>query len=490
MKINSGTILLLFLAIMCGIAGTYLIKKTLNKKPVVVEKAPPQRIAVPKKLTVPMASRILEAGQRIALDDIALVRLTRKELDDYGIKTAFMTNPEQIIGKTLKLSMKRGGTFDTKNFYPIGRGPGISRRIPVGKRAVTLSFLSTNALMGYAGSGQSVDILFHYGSQSQDGAGNTAVTSRAQPDPRAYNPAVRNPSGGNPTGMQAQRWYQNRGGNQSTLVGSQGSAGVAPEDFATKTIVQNAEILALGDQALPTNDANGIDLIDRVNVTLAVTPAEAEVLRVAEGHGELSLTLRGNDDVQTVKVARAIKLDDIIPRPKQLVSIPPPIRSMEIYQGNKFSTVQFNPANTISRRIVDTPRAYDPAAKDAYDPKGNVPWDGQPDFRPERVSQPVSYGLLNTTPKLIPLEAPNGQTMIGENVSLPQESNSEESGFAPRRSPHRRSVLSKAPAQHESMSSPEVFDPTAEPGMETHRQPQVLELSDSLIDEDFGELAK
>jgi len=64
--------------------------------------------------------------------------LTREEMKEHGIKRVFMSNPDQIIGKTVAVDLKRGSTFDTKDFYAPGTGPGIADKLQPGQRAVTI----------------------------------------------------------------------------------------------------------------------------------------------------------------------------------------------------------------------------------------------------------------------------------------------------------------------------------------------------------------
>jgi len=164
-RINSGTILTAFFAILFGLAGVYLLRGVLKPKPTV--KVPVQQVKRETRVTVPMASRKLTAGTLVSLDDVALVKMSRADMRKQGLTHAFMTSPNQIIGKTLRVDLKRGSTFDTKNFYAFGKGPGIASRLKAGQRAVTIDISAAHALLGFAGAGQTVDVLFHYG-QSRD----------------------------------------------------------------------------------------------------------------------------------------------------------------------------------------------------------------------------------------------------------------------------------------------------------------------------------
>ena len=332
-----------------------MIKKSLKNETPVVAHTPAPQIKPERRMKVPMASRALQSGHTIEMDDIALVSLTQKELQEHGIKRAFMTNPEQIMGKKLSTGMKRGETFDTQFFYPTGAGPGITNRIPEGKRAVTVSLTPTNALIGFAGPGQHVDVLFHFHD----------IVESSQSGSKPFDPSLRNPSGKDRIDQ------ANGGANYYQAVSHRDNVPIKYQS-ATRTLAQNVEILALGDNSLPTPNASGISTEQRVFVTLAVSPAEAERLRVADGHGELSLTLRGQSTTEHDEIAstRPISIEDIIPMPKPVqLRIP----QMEIYRGQKMSVVQFDPRGSISRRIIDSPNAYNPAAQNRDNPASDQP---------------------------------------------------------------------------------------------------------------------
>ena len=105
-KTSSGTILLAFIAILCGLLGTYAFRKAMRPRPVAT--APEE----PEMIVVPMASTDLPAGREVSLGDIAIVRMTREQMKKRDVRSPFMSNTSQIIGRTLKQDLKRGATFD------------------------------------------------------------------------------------------------------------------------------------------------------------------------------------------------------------------------------------------------------------------------------------------------------------------------------------------------------------------------------------------
>lgn len=287
-----------------GLVGVHFYREATRPAP--VQPQPKQVAEKPTpKLMVPMVSRTLTPGQTVSMDDVALVRLSREQMEKAGITKAFMSKPEQIIGKTVKRELRRGATFDTRDFYPTGQGPGIAHRLKPGLRAITVAMLPTNALIGFAGAGQSVDVLFHYGH------GDVSVS----------------------------------GSEGSNLIRSNRNF---PADLraATSTLIQDAEILAFNKQTNEVAETKNVPLDERVLVTLAVFPREAELLRLATGHGELSLTLRSPSDNESVPTVSPRTLDEII-------QVKNDVRQMEIFRGKQVSRLQFDRGTIIKKTITD-----------------------------------------------------------------------------------------------------------------------------------------
>ncbi len=165
-QINSGTILLAFVAIMVGLGGTYAMRVFTRK---VEEVAKPPEKAKPVLTTVPLASRDILSGTELTLDDVALFKMTPEDIKKRFPGVSFMTNPSQIIGKIALNEIKQGQPFNTQDFFPLKKGPGVVKRLQPGLRALTLVLNKTDALLGFAGPGQRVDVLFNYGTDSAAG---------------------------------------------------------------------------------------------------------------------------------------------------------------------------------------------------------------------------------------------------------------------------------------------------------------------------------
>lgn len=330
-RLNSGTIMLAFVAIMVGLSATYAFR-VYSRETVAIEQPPPKR-KKPVLTTVPLASRDIPAGTAILLDDVALYKMTAEEIKARLKSTAFMTNPTQIIGKIARSDIKRGAAFTTEAFYPTGQRPGISRRLSAGLRAVTIEITAQNALLGYATPGSSVDVLFQYGEQNGSNGKYGAQKSGKgfYPDHHDYNPPRRRDYYGNTIGG---------------AYGGGGANGDADETLqgATTTLVQDVEVLAVGSQSLPTDAASTLSLDEQVQVTLAVTPRQAELIRVAKGHGELSLALRSSDDDEQVPLVDPVTVDHIIGTEES-------VHQMEIYRGRQVTKLHFNHGRYVKQRI-------------------------------------------------------------------------------------------------------------------------------------------
>ena len=389
-RIDSGTILVAFFAILFGLVGAFLLRKSLQSRNVVQQPAPVVRSG-PTKITVPLASRNLESGTQITIDDVALFRLTRDEMKEHGIKRVFMSNPDQIIGKTVSVDLKRGATFDTKDFYAPGTGPGIASKLDPGQRAVTVEIDATSALLGFAGAGQNVDVLFHYGKDSRsvnpsgdiydmaNGINGAADFSDSwRPPHMDYNP----PQSYNGSGSNYANDYERQNRWRSGIGKKYQSA--------TVTLVQKATILALGQRVNQTNNSSRLGPVERVRVTLAVDPESAELIRVAEGHGELSLTLRGEGDEQIVDLAQPKVLSNIIDMENAILIARPEVREIEMFRGQSRSRVRFSRDRDTGKDDFQSWVVAQPAA--SLDPENNSKQGGS-----EQISEGPSDSKIDAS---------------------------------------------------------------------------------------------
>ncbi len=280
MRASAGSLLFGIFAVMFGLLGAYVVRKELHK-PVA---ATASRDDKPGTVTVPVASVTLEAGRKVTLGDIALMKMTPAQMKAQKISGTYMSNTRQIIGRVLKKEIKEGAVFDTPDFYPEGTGPSVAERLKKGYRAVTVSVEQDSAVAGFAIPGSMVDVIF-----------------RAD----------------------------------SAKDGDAKDADELPE--TTVTLIEAAEVLALNQettQVLRTDSKTPSAGSAKASVTLAVTPRQAASLRVVEGRGSLALALRNKDDDAITDDNAPRTLDDLLERSNRK-------HKMEIYRGRHLSQTTF-----------------------------------------------------------------------------------------------------------------------------------------------------
>jgi pilus assembly protein CpaB len=199
------------------------------------ELPPLPQLAVDDDIIVPVALTDLEAGRTLTINDVARVRMSRDKFakSPYAGQS-FLRVSEQIANRTLKTSMKQGDAFLAQNLYPEGMGPDLAQRLQAGYRAVTVPIANVGAVQGFARSGSIVDVLFR------------VEATEAEDRPQE-----------------------------------------------TMTLLERVEVLAIDTYTQPGQQ---VELEQDGTVTLAVTPHQAKMLKVVEGRGELSLTLRNPED--------------------------------------------------------------------------------------------------------------------------------------------------------------------------------------------------
>lgn len=233
-RITPGMMTVALFALLVGLGGAYVVRHNLVDQ----AQSPIQRVAEaqagPAGITVPVALTDLEEGRVLSINDIGIRRFANQaDYEKSGLsKTSHLTTPTQIADRTLRTTVKKGDTFSPDNLFAFGDTPGIEERLEAGYRAVTVPIGNVGVVQGFARPGSYVDVLF-----------------RAD------------------------------------------STGDRPE--VTLTLFERVQVLALNSNVLKGQASS---LGDTGNVTVAVTPHQAKVLKVVEGRGELSLVLRNPKD--------------------------------------------------------------------------------------------------------------------------------------------------------------------------------------------------
>jgi pilus assembly protein CpaB len=311
-------------AILVGLAGAYMVRQYLSR---------PEAAAVaqqaPEMITVPVAGVDLMAGRNLTINDIAIHRMTRDEFakSPYA-NEEFMTDSRQIAGRMLKSALKKGDAFLTTSLYPEGMGPGVAELLKPGQRAVTVAIENVGAVEGFARPGTLVDVLYR----------STATDN-------------------------------------------------VPE--VTMTLLDRVEVLAVGKISVPGHDVSvgATDQAGRGTVTLAVNPDQAKALKVVEGRGELTLSLRNPEDAATLS---SLGYEHHKVTLYQVLGLPEPKgpKSMDIYLGGVKSTVTFGGPAVTTNQIPAADNIRTPIAAD--------------DPRTIRSTSPVAKSKFSTTAAVRP----------------------------------------------------------------------------------------
>lgn len=227
-RLSPGTMTVAIFAILVGLGGAFVVRQHLHQPGV-----PPLPELAPSNVVVPVALTDLEPGRDLTLNDIAMRSFTPEEFAKTEFaKLAYMRQSPQIVGRTLKTSLKQGQAFLPEDLYPEGMGPDLAERLQAGYRAVTVPIENIGAVLGFARAGSFVDVLFRV-------------------EPEEDRPEV------------------------------------------TMTLLERVEVLAIDSYTTPGQQ---VQLEQDGSVTLAVTPHQAKMLKVVEGRGALTLTLRNPED--------------------------------------------------------------------------------------------------------------------------------------------------------------------------------------------------
>ncbi len=339
-RISPGTVIVGIFAVLFGLVGAYAVRNSLQTPP-------PAEPAAPVLNAVPIASLDLQPGREITMGDIAILRLSTEQIQEQGLPDGYMTNSQQIIGRTLKEPLAKGKPFFTDQLYPEGVGPTISSRLRPGFRAVTVEIANEAAVAGLAPPGSFVDVFFR-------------TTQDKTPD--------------------------------------------LPE--TTVTLLENVEVLALGPNVVPGIPAATARSFAG-NVTLAVSPEQASALKVVEGRGELMLALRGPDDEDLPTEIGPETLEGLLGVVVEPTEAP---TQTTIYRGVANQTVLFQPeASSSPVRITARPiRARSTPASDA-DPvlppttQDAPPAAAEPDpaDSPTSSLEPAPSSITQTPPQVV-----------------------------------------------------------------------------------------
>lgn len=231
-----------------------------------------------------LESRPRPQGVAVVVPTINLPPYARVRDQDVEIKylppgqvpAGALTNSSQALFRLVKSTAMAGQPLLDEQLYPVGKNPTLAEQVPAGKRAVTIAVAASNALDGILLPESLVDI---------------SLTVQ---------------------------------GDHPELAG-----------VATLTLLRRVQVLATSRDRYRTEERIGNPLR---SVTVAVTPAEANKLILAQRYGVLSVTLRSEAEGDASDLAA----DDDLVNPLDLLGLGPVRKTQsEIWRGTGVQQVNF-----------------------------------------------------------------------------------------------------------------------------------------------------
>ncbi len=138
---RSRGILMLFVAILAGLAAVYLGTRWMDS-----QTSEAGRIAV--------ANVDIELGGRVSPEMIRMAEWPRG-----SVPTGAFTEPDKLVGRVVLVSMQRGEPLTETRLAPVGTKGGLSAVVPEGKRAITVRVNDVIGVAGFALPGTYVDVM-------------------------------------------------------------------------------------------------------------------------------------------------------------------------------------------------------------------------------------------------------------------------------------------------------------------------------------------
>jgi len=306
----------------------------------------PKVAAQPKATSVILASSDLPSGRALKNSDFYTVNLTPEQLAKKKWPSLMMADGRQIVGRILRNSVSKGMPFSPDIFYPEGTEPDITEKLRPGFRAMPIE-VPVVGIPSAITPGHWVDVLF-----------------RSKPTKEETFPEV------------------------------------------TKTLVESAQVLAVGENA-----AEGVykpinAKLDNVVIMLAVTADQSRMLKVVEGHGTFSLVLcsapvepDGIAGIESTgpKNLTLAEVLDFPPAPEPIVpALPPEPTKTEVFRRGRRQVLTFTPDGT---RDLQSPAIPSPGTLPTPSPAKGTRWNGVDPIAPrDHSSDDVSKSLDDRSP--------------------------------------------------------------------------------------------
>lgn len=241
----------------------------------------PEPPAPPPMIEFPVAASTLKPGRVIQESDYFTNKIPAEQHSELPCRE-FYNNGRQLIGRIARQEIPRGAPFCLDSIYPEGTGPTVSDLLKPGFRAVSVMVELVGGVRGFAQPDTWVDVMFRRRDTSSESI---------------------------------------------------------PYEARTTTLLRGVQVLAVKDSVYPQStlpkDEHRIQ--DKYEITLAVTPRQAEVLKSLEGRGTISLTLLPAEETHQpdLSVPDEETLKSMLgyrPPPPAVAPLPPPVQ-VEVYRG-------------------------------------------------------------------------------------------------------------------------------------------------------------
>lgn len=274
---------LVLFAVVCGFVGVAF--RIFNSTELV------EKPAAPPLVQIPVAVADLESGRKIQASDFFLLPLSNEEFSKLAAGKYVFNSGRNLIGRIVRNTVKAGTPFFLDSVYLEGTGPTPAELLTEGMRAITVNVTLVGGVRGFVSPNSWVDVLFR----------------REQGEPP-----------------------------ESTEIAR------------THTLLSEVRVIALQDNTYSNTvlfaDKSGRSP-DAFELTLEVTPEQAEVLKSLEGRGDLSLNMLPNDPnrknrgnlpaPEVMKIVLGVEEPQPVPTPTTPVTPP----SVRIVRGGTQSQV-------------------------------------------------------------------------------------------------------------------------------------------------------
>lgn len=334
---RSAPLLFLFLfAMVCGIVG---VAFRLYSSPETVQKPAPQPILIP------VASSDLKQGRRIKSSDYYVLPMSAADFAKAAKGKIIFTQAKDLVGRIIKGEVPVGTPFALDSLYPEGTGPTPAELLTEGMRAATVRISLVGGIRGFAAPDTWVDVLFRRSDANQKESTDAA---------------------------------------------------------RTHTLLAGVRILAIQDDVIANSILSGdrkSKPAETFELTLELTPEQAEVLKSVDQRGDLSLNMLPLDpnrtNLGTLPSPEVMKLmlgvEEPKPLPPVVVVTPPP--SVRIVRGGSQSsvTVEHQADLIMDRSLYPAPiRNPDPPVDPPAPPVAPDPSKAWPQFRAIESASPAT----------------------------------------------------------------------------------------------------